>query len=154
VHNVLGSWTEDGQGLSCWSKDFDKIGLELLDRSVNGASGQIEEAVAPLPGETVINQNANDALGATHLGEILRNMGINSIVVCGLTTAVRVGLTARQASDRGFRVVIASDACTELSEQTHEAALLSFSRVFGQVRSTQELTQFLTSSHAPAHPPN
>jgi biuret amidohydrolase len=155
VHCVFGSWTEDGQGLSYWSKDFDKIGLELLDRPVaNEASWQIEEAVAPLPGETVINQNASDALGTAHLGEILRGMGINSIVVCGLTTAVCVGLTARQTSERGFRVVIASDACTELSEQTHEAALVSFSHFFGQVRSTQELTRFLTSSRAQAHPPN
>jgi isochorismate hydrolase len=38
-----------------------------------------------------------------------------------------------------------SDACTELSQEMHEAALLSFSHVFGQVRSSQELTNFLAS---------
>jgi len=57
-------------------------------------------------------------------------MGITSLVVCGLTTAVCVGLTARQTADRGFRVVMVSDACTELSQEMHDAALLSFSHLF------------------------
>ena len=79
--------------------------------------------------------------------------------MCGLTTAVCVGLTARQTADRGFRVVMVSDACTEMSEEMHEASLLSFSHVFGQVRSTEQLTRFLASAnpasaavetHAPA----
>jgi isochorismate hydrolase len=38
------------------------------------------------------------------------------------------------------------DACTELSQDMHEAALLSFSHVFGQVRATQELIEFLQSA--------
>ena len=79
---------------------------------------------------------------------MLHNMHITSLVVCGLTTAVCVGLTARQMADRGFRVVIASDACTEQSQQMHEAALLSFSHVFGQVRSTSEVMRFLTNAQS------
>jgi isochorismate hydrolase len=75
-------------------------------------------------------------------------MGITSLVVCGLTTAVCVGFTARQTADRGFRVVMVSDACTELSQEMHDGALLSFGHVFGQVRSTQELTDFLISANS------
>ena len=75
-------------------------------------------------------------------------MGIASLAVCGLTTAVCVGLTARQTADRGFPVVMVSDACAELSQQMHEAALMSFSHVFDQVRSAQELTHFLASANS------
>src|SRR5262249_56775628 len=56
------------------------------------------------------------------------------IFVCGLTTAMCVTQTAREASDRGFGVVIAEDACTELSEEMHEAALMAFSWIFTQLR--------------------
>jgi hypothetical protein len=38
-----------------------------------------------------------------------------------------------------------SDACTELSQEMHEAALLSF----GQMRSTQEPTRVLASANSP-----
>jgi len=147
---VFGSCAQDGRDLPCWLKDFDNLGLQLLGRRpnpvVNGASWQIDDAIAPLPGELIINKTSSGALSSTNLDQTLHNMGITSLAVCGLTTAVCVGLTARQIADRGFRVVIVSDACTELSQEMHEAALLSFSHVFGQVRSTQDLTQFLASA--------
>ena len=152
IHCIFGSYTQDGQDLPCWLKDFDKLSLQLLGRRsnpvVNGASWQIDDAVAPLPGEIVLNKTSSGALSSTNLDQTLHNMGITSLVVCGLTTAVCVGLTARQMADRGLRVVIVSDACTELSQQMHDAALLSFSHVFGQVRSTLELTRFLNPANA------
>jgi len=73
-------------------------------------------------------------------------MGITSLALCGLTTAICVGLTARQTADRGFRIFMVADAYTELSQDMHQAALLSLSRVFGQVRATQELIEFLEST--------
>jgi len=148
---VFGSNAQGGEDLPCWLKDFDKLSLELLGRRanpvVNGASWQVDDAIAPLPGEMIINKTSSGALSSTNLDQSLRNMSITSLAVCGLTTAVCVGLTARQTADRGFRVVMVSDACTELSQEMHEAALLSFSHVFGQVRSTQELTRFLASGN-------
>jgi len=154
IHCVFGSCTQEGQDLPCWLKDFDKLSLQVLGRRsnpvVNGASWQIDETVAPLADELVINKTSSGALSTTHLDQTLHNLGITSLAVCGLTTAVCVGLTARQTADRGFRVVIVSDACTEVSQQMHEAALLSFSHVFGQVRSAQEVMRFLTSANAAA----
>jgi len=147
---VAGSHAQDGRDLPCWLKDFDQLGLQLLGRrptpTVNSAYWQVEDAIAPLPGELIINKTSSGALSSTSLDQTLHNMGISSLAVCGLTTAVCVGLTARQTADRGFRVVVVRDACTELSQEMHDAALLSFSHVFGQVRSTLELTQFLASS--------
>ncbi|HMK30642.1 MAG TPA: isochorismatase family cysteine hydrolase [Terriglobales bacterium] len=146
---VFGSYAQNGRDLPCWLKDFDKLGLQLLGRRpnpvVNGASWQVDDAVAPVPGELIINKTSSGALSSTNLDQTLHNMGITSLAVCGLTTAVCVGLTARQTADRGFRVVMVSDACTELSQEMHEAALQPFSHVFGQVRSTQELTNFLAA---------
>jgi biuret amidohydrolase len=146
---VFGSVAQDGQDLPCWLKDFDKLGLQLLGRRpnpvVNDGSWQVDDAIAPLPGELIINKTSSGALSSTNLDQTLHNMGITSLVVCGLTTAVCVGLTARQTADRGFRVVVANDACTELSQEMHDAALLSFSHVFGQVRDTREVTTFLAS---------
>jgi nicotinamidase-related amidase len=147
---VFGSCAQDGRDLPCWLRDFDKLSLQLLGRRlnpvVNDASWQVEDTIAPLPGELIINKSSSGALSSTTLDQTLHNMGVTSLAVCGLTTAVCVGLTARQTADRGFRVVMVRDACTELSQEMHEAALLSFSHVFGQVRSTQELTHFLTSA--------
>ena len=76
------------------------------------------------------------------------NAGINSRVVCGLTTAVCVTQTAREAADRGFRVIVAEDACTEMSEDMHRAALFTFSYVFGRVRRTEEVVKLFAIARA------
>ena len=41
--------------------------------------------------------------------------------------------------DRGFRVIIADYALTEMSEELHEAALLAFSWTFGRTIDVENL---------------
>src|SRR6516162_5013595 len=134
-------------------RDFDQLGLELLGERVhplvNHPSWQIDDRITPMPGEIVVNKTSSGALSSTKLDQTLHNLGVNSLVVCGLTTAMCVTQTAREAGDRGFRVVIAEDACTELSEEMHEAALMAFSWIFGRVRSTEEISTYLTAQAAP-----
>jgi nicotinamidase-related amidase len=84
------------------------------------------------------------------LDQTLHNLGINSLVVCGLTTAVCVTQTARETADRGFRVIVAEDACTEMSVEMHQAALLTFGYVFGRVRRTKEIVNLFTAAKAAA----
>src|SRR5208283_1150638 len=147
---AVGCCMEDGRDLPEWMKDFDRLGLSLLGRRVtppvNDPSWQIEDSVAPIAGEIVLNKTSSGPLNSTKLDQTLHNLGINSLVVCGLTTAVCVTQTARETADRSFRVMIAEDACTEFSVEMHQAALLTFSYAFGRVRSTDAIVKL----YAPA----
>ena len=144
-----GSYTEDGADLPQWLSDFNRLSLMLLgERSipmVDDPSWQIDDAVAPLPGEMVVNKTSSGPLNSTKLDQILHNIGINSLVVCGLTTAVCVAQTARETADRGFRVVVAEDACTEMSVEMHRAALETFSMTFGRVRNRDALVELFAA---------
>jgi nicotinamidase-related amidase len=154
VFLAVGCCLPDGRDLPEWMKDFDQLGLSLLGERVtppvNHPSWQIDDRVAPLPGEMVLNKTSSGALSSTKLDQTLHNLGINSLVVCGLTTAVCVTQTARETADRGFRVLIASDACTEMSEEMHQAALLAFSWVFGRVRPTEDIVKLFSVARASA----
>lgn len=149
-----GCYLEDGRDLPEWMKDFDQLGLTLLGRRVcppvNDPSWQIDDSVAPLPGEMVLNKTSSGPLNSTKLDQTLHNLGVNSLVVCGLTTAVCVTQTARETADRGFRVMVAEDACTEMSVEMHRAALLTFSYVFGRVRRTDEIVNLFAAAKASA----
>ncbi|MCA1603215.1 MAG: cysteine hydrolase [Acidobacteria bacterium] len=127
-----GSYTEDGSDLPQWLRDFNQLSVMLCgERSipkVNDVSWQIDERIAPLAAEIVLNKTSSGPLNSTKLDQTLHNMGIDSLIVCGLTTAVCVTQTAREIADRGFRVVVAQDACTEMSEEMHQAALETFRR--------------------------
>ena len=148
----VGCYLQDGRDLPAWMRDFDQLGLTLLGRRVtplvNDSSWQIDGRVAPLPGEMVLNKTSSGALNSTKLDQILHNLGINSLVVCGLTTAVCVTQTARETADRSFRVVVVEDACTEMSQEMHQAALLAFSWVFGRVRATEEVINLFATASA------
>jgi nicotinamidase-related amidase len=140
----------DGRDLPEWMRDFDDLGRSLIGRRVcppiTDPSWQIDDAVAPLSGEIVLNKASSGPLNSTRLDQTLHNLGVNSLAVCGLTTAVCVTQTARELADRSFRVVIASDACTEMSVEMHDAALFTFGYVFGRVRPTEEIVSMMTSS--------
>ena len=142
-----GTYTEDGRELPQWLKNFDQLGLALLGERVwphaDDPGWQIDESVAPRPGEFVLHKTTSGPLNSTRLDQLLHNLGVTSLVVAGLTTDVCVTQTARETADRGFRVVVAGDACTTLSEEMHAAALLAFSLAFGRVRKTDEVLALL-----------
>ncbi len=145
-----GSYLEDGSDLPQWLSDFNQLSRMLLGQSsiptINDPSWQIDESISPLPGEIVLNKTSSGPLNSTKLDQMLHNMGINSLIVCGLTTAVCVTQTARELADRGFRVIVPEDACTEMSEEMHRAALETFSLTFGRIRGTNSLVELFTNA--------
>src|ERR1700676_2780823 len=56
----VGCYLQDGRDLPEWMREFDQLGLTLLGRRVcppvNDPSWQIDNHVAPLPGEMVLNK--------------------------------------------------------------------------------------------------
>ncbi len=91
---------------------------------VHGEAGHdIIPALAPQPGEPVIDKPGKGAFWATDLDLILRNRGISRLVICGVTTEVCVNTTAREANDRGFDCLVLSDCTGSYFPEFHEQAL-------------------------------
>ena len=145
-----GTQVADGGDLCSWLRDFDELGKQLLGSRVWPRTGeeawQIEKTVAPSNNEFVTNKTAADPLSCTALDQSLRNLGVKSVVVCGLTTDVCVASAARGCADRGYRTIIASDACTTLSPEMHQASLDIFQLAFGQAKTTEEIVNAIPQS--------
>lgn len=99
----------------------------------------IIEQLAPRPDEIVLNKVTRSAFTSTGLDQMLRNLGIDGLVMTGVTTNACVGMTACDAADRGYRVMIVEDATAAPSPVLHEAMLLNFAYLFGHVRTTNEV---------------
>jgi len=108
---------------------------------VRGEFGHdIIDALAPLPGEPVIDKPGKGAFHATDLGAILASRGIRQLVVCGVTTEVCVSTTVREANDRGYDCLVLNDCTGSYFPEFHTAALAMIAAqggIFGWVSSSQ-----------------
>lgn len=91
---------------------------------VRGASGhEIIPALSPIANEPVIDKPGKGAFYATDLHAILLNAGIDTLLICGVTTEVCVHTTVREANDRGYRCVVLRDCCASYFPEFHEVGL-------------------------------
>jgi nicotinamidase-related amidase len=145
IYFAVGCHAPDGRDLPRWMREFDEVSLMLNGQRVcppvGDPSGAIEDRVAPIRGEVVLTKSSSGPGASTNLEQVLRNLSVRSLVVCGLTTAVCVSQTAREMADLGFQVIVAEDACTELSDESHRAALFTFALTFGRVRPTARIEE-------------
>ena len=79
----------------------------------------------PLPGEPVVAKTRYSGFHRADLDELLKGLGVDTLVVCGLTTECCVDCTVRDAFHLDYHVFIATDACAAYDLRVHEAALES-----------------------------
>jgi nicotinamidase-related amidase len=78
---------------------------------VRGEPGcEIVAALAPLPGEAVIDKPGKGAFFGTPLQERLQSLGVTQLVFAGVTTEVCVQTTMREANDRGYDSLLVEEA--------------------------------------------
>ncbi|MGV8985964.1 MAG: cysteine hydrolase family protein [Cypionkella sp.] len=86
----------------------------------------------PIPGEIVIDKPGKGAFYATTLPNALARMGIETLLLAGVTTEVCVQTTMREANDRGFTCLLVEDA-TESYFPAFKAATLDMIRAQGAI---------------------
>ena len=100
------------------------------------------DELQPIAGEPVIDKPGKGAFYATDLGAILQHRGIDTLIVCGVTTEVCVHTTVREANDRGFRCIVPGDCCASYFPEFHAVALRMIKAqggIFGWVTDSQSI---------------
>ena len=80
----------------------------------------------------------------TPLDTVLRNLGVTTCVVSGVTTCVCVSTTVRGGIEYNYRMIVVSDAVAEIDRTTHQAELKTMERIFADVKTTDEVIGTLT----------
>jgi nicotinamidase-related amidase len=146
ARRLLDAFREAGEQLVHVQHVWDAPDASFMRPGTPGV--EINEAVAPLPGEPVIRKAHPNSFLETPLEEILRADGVEAVVVCGMMTSMCVDATARAAADLGFAVTVVHDACATLdlefggetipARQVHGAFLAALGG-YGTVAATDDV---------------
>lgn len=93
---------------------------------IRGQEGhEIIEELRPAKGELVIDKPGRGAFTHTELDMMLRAKGVRNLVICGVTADACVSSTVREASDRGYDVLVVEDGVESVSEELKKWSLES-----------------------------
>ena len=79
--------------------------------------------LAPIEGEAVIDKPGKGAFYATKFGDVLIQNGLKQLIFAGVTTEVCVQTTMREANDRGYDCLLATDATESYFPAFKQAAI-------------------------------
>lgn len=115
-----------------------KLFLELKNYA-GSREHEIIDELKPVRGEAVVNKTSNGAFATSGIDSVLRAWNCDQLYLLGVSTNMCVDTTAREAADRGYAVTLVEDACGTTQPMLHEAAMINFQRLFGRVRSTEQV---------------
>ena len=143
VHLTFGPVLADGGDMIASRRGTVTDGIQAMFHPMGSFEHRILDELAPCEGEMVINKTSRSAFNSTAIERVLLNLGVDSLVIGGVTTSSCVDTTARDAADRGFKVVVVEDASAEIDEPSHDAALRQFAVRWGRVWTTDETLSVL-----------
>lgn len=99
---------------------------------------ELDPRLGRLPHEKVVRKRYASAFKGTNLHEMLTSLGIDTLIVTGISTSHCVYATCRDATD-SFRVIVPREAVGERCELFHEVNLLDIDIDLGDVMPTDEV---------------
>jgi nicotinamidase-related amidase len=120
MYTVIENLTKDGRDRSL---DYKLSGFFIAKASWEA---QVLDELAPGEDEIVLPKTSSGVFNSTVIEYVLRNVGIDTLVVTGFLTDQCVDHAIRDAADRGFYPVCVRDGCATHTAERHEAALRAF----------------------------
>jgi nicotinamidase-related amidase len=126
------------------SKDLKDIPKPVLDSPAPSLNlpeewDQIVPEMRVAETDHIITKKQWGAFYGTELDLQLRRRGIDTIVLCGISTGLGVDTTAREAFMHGYQLIFAIDAMTGFSQAEHDHVKNFIFPRIGRSRTTQEV---------------
>jgi nicotinamidase-related amidase len=80
----------------------------------------VHDSVAPEPGDITVRKTRVGAFSTTDLDQQLRDRGITTLILAGISTSGVVLSTVRDAADRDYQILVLADACADPVPGVHE----------------------------------
>ena len=140
MYTVMENMTRDGRDRSL---DY-KLSHFFIGKGSWEAT--VLDGLAPGDDDIVLPKTSSGVFNSTNVEYLLRNIGIDTLVITGFLTDQCIDHTVRDAADRGFYPICISDACATHSQERHNNALTAFAG-YCRTMTTREMITFATGQH-------
>ncbi|MEV4096568.1 cysteine hydrolase family protein [Streptosporangium saharense] len=144
VHVRVGFTEADWAAIPSANKAFSYLGKQRLMHHADPAT-DIHPRLAPEPGDIVVRKTRFGALSTTDLDRRLRDRGITTLVLAGVTTGGVVLSTVTDAADRDYRLHVLSDGVADPDPHLHRTLLTGVFPRMAHVIDSVELRSLLRS---------
>lgn len=132
-----------GDGPGSWSRYWTRWASMTRERLDPSMLELIPDLARFCPPAQVIDKHVNSPWRTPELPESLRTRRCDTVIVTGGETDVCVLQTVLGAIDRGYRVIVVTDALCSSADETHEAVLSVYASRYGQQIETVTTTELL-----------
>ena len=123
---------------------FRKIpALRHFETGRNPEYAAFAEGLEPLPGETVITKQYASAFFATSLASTLTALGVDTLLIAGVSTSGCVRATAVDACQHGFVPAVVREAVGDRAREPHEANLFDLQAKYAEVVGLETVARYL-----------
>lgn len=134
----------DSRGLAAlWGAEH--LRKNVAETADGSAAKVLAAGLDPDPRDIAVEKRGCSAFfpGLCPLPDLLRERGIDTVMIAGVLTNICCESAARDASALGYRVIMVADANAARSDEEHQSALYNVLRDFGDVRMTDDLVGVL-----------
>jgi nicotinamidase-related amidase len=148
VFLTMGPYLPDGGELPYFVRSMNRGSLQAAGLTEFRGTHQFKmiPELEPHEGDLVLHKLTASGFVGTSLDGILRNLGIQTVVLTGAATHACVEATARSAADLGYKIVLVEDACLDQSPLWHEVTMMNCIHFnWGKVLNSEQVLSELAS---------
>ncbi|MEM1288609.1 MAG: isochorismatase family cysteine hydrolase [Pseudomonadota bacterium] len=133
IYTTIEAYTLDGRDRSLDHK------ISNLFFPKGSWEAKVIDDVGPEPNDIVIPKTASGIFNSTNIEYVLRNLGIEYLIIYGVCTDQCVEGAIRDAADRGFLVTQVEDCCAANEERRHDVSIDQMKGHYCRTRTTDEM---------------
>jgi len=101
------------------------------------------------PSDLVVEKNTSSGFVGTDLEALLRERGVDTVIICGMQTQICVQTTAADAFHRGFSVIVPSDGVVSTRAEDQRRAIEWLASYCATIMTLEELIEALETDSVP-----
>jgi nicotinamidase-related amidase len=119
--------------------------LRCFERGVHPQLCSFAQGLEPLTGETVIGKQYASAFFATPLASLLTSLGIDTVLIAGVSTSGCIRASAVDCCQYGFIPLVVREAVGDRAPEPHAASLFDLQAKYAEVVSLAEASTYLST---------